>query len=203
MRVIGYQLIGDGTSDRALLPIVAWVLRALAPHANFAEQPFRHRGSTDIATAIAEAKRKYQPDLIFVHRDAERLPLQTRRSEIPTIDAVVPVVPVRMTEAWLLIDADALRRASGNPNGTMPLALPRLKDIEGLPDPKKELEGLLLAAAGASGPRRRKRFQQDQSAMVHRVAEYIENFAMLRSLDAFAVFWADLEAALRKLLPRT
>ena len=47
----------------------------------------------------------------------------------------VLVIPVRMTEAWLLIDELALRRAAGNPNGRNPLDLPALKDLEALPEP--------------------------------------------------------------------
>lgn len=199
MRTIDYVLIGDGTSDRALLPILAWALRKSAPDHLFAPQPFVHRGSRAVASVIDDARSKYRPDLIFVHRDAERIPLATRRTEIPTVDYVVPVVPVRMTEAWLLINAEALRKASGNPNGKMVLDLPRPREIESLPDPKRELERLLLEAAGALGPRRRKQHRQEQSSMVHRVAEYIEDFSGLFTLPAFGLFWTDLQGALSRI----
>jgi hypothetical protein len=39
----------------------------------------------------------------------------------------IPVVPVRMTEAWLLADEFAIRSAPGNPNGTQSLDLPDLR----------------------------------------------------------------------------
>lgn len=199
MRIIDYVLIGDGTSDRALLPILLWALRELRPVSSFALQSFVARGSTDVAAAVQEASIKYKPDLIFVHRDAERVPLAVRRNEIPTSDYVVPVVPIRMTEAWLLIDLDAIRIASGNPNGKVAIELPRLKDLEQLPNPKKEMEDLLLEAASVLGPRRRKRFRQEQAFMVHRVAESIKDFRALHSLEAFKVFWTDLQAALRRI----
>ena len=50
---------------------------------------------------------------------------------------VVCVVPVRMQEAWLLIDEAALRRAAGDPNGTQPLAMPDVQRLEELADPKQ------------------------------------------------------------------
>lgn len=198
-RIIDYVLIGDGTSDRALLPILLWALRQLSPASSFALQAFVARRSTDVSSAIESAIHKYRPALIFVHRDAERVPLATRRNEIPNADHVVPVVPIRMTEAWLLIDLDAIRIASGNPNGKVAIQLPRPKDLEQLPDPKKTMEKILLEAAGALGPRRRKRFRQEQAVMVHRVAESITDFKALHSLEAFRVFWTDLEGALRRL----
>jgi hypothetical protein len=41
---------------------------------------------------------------------------------------VVCVVPVRMMEAWLLIDEMAIRRVAGNPNGRIPIELPVLNN---------------------------------------------------------------------------
>jgi len=85
----------------------------------------------------------FPADLLFVHRDADREPTATRRDEIRKAveiatpnQATVPVVPVRMTEAWLLIDEPAIRSAAGNPRGTMALDLPKLGAIEGTADPK-------------------------------------------------------------------
>ena len=63
-------------------------------------------------------------DLLFVHRDAESQGAQARFDEIAkAMDVVadaprwVGVVPVRMTEAWLILDEGAIRRAVGRPNG--------------------------------------------------------------------------------------
>jgi hypothetical protein len=72
---------------------------------------------------IAAALDRYPCDLLFVHRDAEsseRTVYQQRRDEIrQAMEShsipYVCVVPVRMTEAWLLIDADAIRNAVDNP----------------------------------------------------------------------------------------
>lgn len=49
---------------------------------------------------------------------------------------VVPVIPGRMTEAWLRLDEAAIRRVAGNPNGRTKLGLPKLHEVESVADPK-------------------------------------------------------------------
>jgi hypothetical protein len=132
----------------------------------------------------------YPCDLLFVHRDAEGASPEGRKSEIAAalndrVDSSLPVVcviPVRMQEAWLLFDEPALRRAAGNPNGQQPLAMPRLQDLELLPDPKVVLHELLREASGLHG-RRRKKFPVQTGA--RRVVEYLEDFSPLFGLRAF------------------
>ncbi len=65
-------------------------------------------------------------------------------------DAIL-IVPVRMQEPWLLFDEQAIRWAAGNPGGKTALALPRLTQLESLPDPKETLYGLLVTASEHPG----------------------------------------------------
>lgn len=109
------------------------------------------------------------PDLVFVHRDAEAVPPGDRVAEVMNAaqsvgiseDDVVPVVPVRMTEAWLLLDEAEIRRVAGRPNGSGDLALPRLAAVESVADPKALLRDVLLQAGSPSGRRRRQQFERD------------------------------------------
>jgi hypothetical protein len=128
-----------------------------------------------------------------VHRDAERESHSYRVAEIGqavqnaaenlgAFPPVVCVVPVRMQEAWLLFEEDALRRAAGNPHGRQPLDLPHVRHVESLPDPKRILHDNLRAASGLS-ERRLKRFSVAVAAS--RVAEFIDDFSPLRALSAF------------------
>ena len=134
----------------------------------------------------------YPCDLLFVHRDAERDSIEKRVIEIReslaqcAIDMppVVCVVPVRMQEAWLLIDESALRKAAGNPRGRQPLNVPDPKELEDLPDPKQILHEIMRQASGLRG-RRLKRFIRDVGSHVHRVAQQIDDFSLLRELTAF------------------
>jgi len=94
----------------------------------------------------------------------------------------VPIVPVRMQEAWLLFDEQAIRKAAGNPGGRIVLTLPPLARLESLADPKKILHDLLLEATEHQG-RRRKRFHPSRAAL--RLGEILEDFSPLRALPAF------------------
>lgn len=96
--------------------------------------------------------------------DAERESRAVRQGEIETavsaslntVSYWIPVIPVRMTEAWLLIDERAIRQAADNPNGSVPLNLPSVSRLERFPDPKALLNELLIEASEKTGRRRAK-----------------------------------------------
>ena len=129
-----------------------------------------------------------------MHRDAEGASHSERKREIPIAERLVAVVPVRMTEAWLLINEDAIRRASGNPEGRVPLDIPKIPKLDGLAHPKERLRDLLVVASEYRG-RRRDRF--DRADAVQLVANYIDDYAPLRALSAFI----DMEQELRQKWP--
>lgn len=133
----------------------------------------------------------------MVHRDAEREPRANRVREIESALAAVQVatppavcvVPVRMTEAWLLVDEAALRTAADNPHGTCRLDLPPPRQIEALPNPKELLHRLLETATELS-PRRRSRFSVGRA--VQRVGALTRDYSQLRALSAFVEFEGEL-----------
>lgn len=111
--------------------------------------------------AVLSVETEY--DLLFVHRDSDTAGHETRTREINEASANValnvnrvPIVPVRTTEAWILLDEVAIRRVAGKPGGRQPLNLPRPSRVEHLADPKGALETALVAASGCSGNRLRK-----------------------------------------------
>ncbi len=63
------------------------------------------------------------------------------------------IIPIRMTEAYLLISEDTIRNAAENKHGTIPLKIPGLSLLECLPNPKEVLNDLLRAASEKSGRR--------------------------------------------------
>lgn len=193
-RPVQIALLADGSSDESLLRPLTWSILQLSPSTPILAPIFKvRRGpSSAISEQVQKAFTDYGPDLVFVHRDAERDPLTTRMSEIPVGPRVVPVVPVRMTEAWLLISEDAIRCASGNPNGRVPLDLPKTSALESLPDPKAVLRELLVRASEFKG-RRRQQFQK--AAAARRVAEYIDDYSPLRGLTAFQEMERELSIA--------
>jgi hypothetical protein len=90
-----------------------------------------------------------------------------------------------MTEAWLLIDVQAIRLAADNPHSKARIQLPVLHELEQVSDPKSLLYDLLVAASEMHG-RRRDRFKRDLSWRRQRVAELIDDFAPLRRLSSFS-----------------
>ena len=107
-----------------------------------------------------------------------------------------------MTEAWLLIDEEAIRKAADNPNGTVGLSLPPLNQLEKVADPKVVLRKSLIQASAKSG-RRLHRFKQEISWRVQRVADLIEDFDRLRRLEAFRAFEQATQEAVSELLNRS
>jgi hypothetical protein len=141
-------------------------------------------------------------DLLFVHRDAEGEKREVRVAEIQehlqaagSRQTAVCVVPIRMQEAWLLFEEAAIRSAADNPRGRMPLAIPPLKRLEEVPDPKALLWDLLSNASGLR-PGRLRRF--DPARRIHRLADLIQDFTPLRRLSAFQALEDDLRQILEE-----
>ncbi|MEW6752915.1 MAG: hypothetical protein AB1505_18340 [Candidatus Latescibacterota bacterium] len=200
--VLSCALLADGSTDRALVPILEWSIHGHRPELAVRMAGFRVRGGTKVPEAMEEAARTFAPDILFVHRDAEGLGLERRLAEIPiTGGKVVRVVPVRMTEAWLLVDEAAIRTASGNPNGRSPLALPPSTDLEGIADPKGVLRELLMAASGHSTRRKLKRLRRDLPLRVQRVASLVRDYGPLRALPAYRAFCEELSRVLDRVRP--
>jgi hypothetical protein len=102
----------------------------------------------------------------------------------------VPVIPIRMTEAWLVLDENAIRWVAGRPSGTEPLNLPTANTVEAHPDPKSLLREALRTASGFRGRRLRK-FDRDFGAHRRQLLERLDRDGPLRELSA----WQALERA--------
>ncbi|MGO8765191.1 MAG: hypothetical protein ACLQSR_08675 [Limisphaerales bacterium] len=144
---------------------------------------------------ICKAMELFPCDILFIHRDAERETLETRNAEIRAAVAsasgsgcalpAVAIVPIRMTEAWLLFDESAIRKAAGNPHGQVALNLPQLNKLESRPNPKKDLQTALQIASELKG-RRLKKFNTTQA--FRRIVDFLDDFSPLRQLPAYSAF---------------
>jgi hypothetical protein len=195
-------LLGEGSSDRALVQPLRWLLGQLTPadHAVDWIDTSRLNKPKGLAARIQAALAVAPCDLLFVHRDADKEGPEPRRSEIAEAVAGriphVAVIPVRTMEAWLLIDETALRWAAGRPSGREPLELPPLARLEGLAAPKELLSQVLRTAHGGKG-RRAAHF--DESVARKRLADLIEDWSPLLTLPAFQRLEADTRSALQTL----
>lgn len=195
MKSLRYTLLSDGSSDAALIPILQWLLKEngvsipiAAKKPDFGRYP---KPPKTLPEKIAYALKEGPCDLLFIHRDAEKQNWQLRADEIQHAveqtqeeypQPTLPVIPVRMTEAWLLFNEQAIRTAAGNPNGTETLELPALAKLEELPDPKSDLRDLLKTASGLHG-RRLSNFRWEAS--IQKIPNHITDFSDLRRLSAF------------------
>lgn len=195
-------LVTDGSSDTVLIPLLRWLfaqITAIPPEIQWADLTFLRQNPRALQDRLTCAVEYYPCELLLVHRDAEKEPPDARYSEIrraaPSGLRYVGVVPVRMQEAWLLLNEDAIREAAGRPSGREPLGLCGPRDWEQLADPKSTLHNALLTASGTRG-RRRQKFSPERAA--HRVAELVTDWSPLRQLTAFRRLEEDLRAALQE-----
>jgi hypothetical protein len=207
--MLRFTLIADGNSDKVLIPLIKWCIRVYRPDTPIEEQfpDFRllMHPPQSLSERIIKGIELFPCDVLFVHRDAETEPIQARKHEIADaldkaqrqnglpIPSHVCVIPIRMQEAWMLFNIQAIRMAAGNPNGLIQLNLPPVHSLEDVPDPKQKLHELLKAASGLRG-RRLKNFSPNRAAYL--VSENIDDFSELRQLSAFSEFESDLRSVL-------
>lgn len=212
MDELRYTLLSDGSANKALMPILTWILQQHLPTVAILEEwadlrllpnpPSRSR----LDERIRLSYELYPCDLLFIHRDAENISPDQRFSEINRavqqiqssieLPPMVHVVPIRMMEAWLLFDVGAIRRAAGNPHGRGSFNIPPLRRIEELADPKATIYEILRSASGLSG-RRLESF--NQRVALHRIPDYIEDFSPLRTLSAFRRLENDTRVAIGRI----
>ena len=199
MRRVSATLVTDGSSDRLLKPLIELLFDEytdLPYQVNCAEglPPL----ADGLSSRIESALELFPCDFLFVHRDDENVGVEVRQLEIENSwplnqqsAVLICVIPIRMTEAWLITNAKPIRLAVGNPHGKDKLDLPAAKDIESSPDPKEILFVALKAASGLNA-RRKERFNPHQFR--HRVSELIDDLTPLRLLASFK----HLEAQVKK-----
>lgn len=123
MKELRYTLLSDGSSDRALIPLLTWLLRThrveCAIQPKWADLRRVPKPPKKLSERIRLSLALYPCDLLFIHRDAEKEPHEVRVAEIQEaisqavksvrVPPAVCAVPVRMQQAWLLFDEAALR----------------------------------------------------------------------------------------------
>ena len=81
-----FTLLADGPSDQALMPILDWMWRQHRPDelvtGQFADLDYTNLESRQVADRLRPAVDLYPCDVLFVHRDTERDPVDMRIDEI-------------------------------------------------------------------------------------------------------------------------
>ncbi|MEN0006678.1 MAG: hypothetical protein AAF798_21165 [Bacteroidota bacterium] len=196
MNRISCTLLADGSSDIILQYPIKWLLTQEFPNyattINFADLRPISTGNETLPERICKAVELFPCDILFIHRDIEKETFESRMTEIVNalakancdVPLHVKVLPKKMSEAWFLFDEQAIKTAAGNPNSRLALNLPTLGTLEQLPDPKESLITILKTASGLN-KRRIKSFRPRRA--IHRLAEIIDNYSKLESLEAFQI----------------
>lgn len=131
---------------------------------------------------------RHSKDVVERMREAWR----TRAGREP----LVPVVPVRETEAWVLADRVALATTLSIRAASVEKAVPsRAADIEALIDPKALLRSLVIPTVGMRARRRHHELYED---FLDRLATRV-CLDRLREFPSFARWWDDMTEALEGL----
>ena len=196
-------LVCEGSSDVALLPHIQ---KLIAQHTQIEpEVAFWHQGRR-LADKMRDGLQRLGTfDLLFVHRDADNAGAAARYREIRAAVASVGytgpwvgIEPVRMTEAWLLLDEAAIRQTANNPRGRMSLNLPSPSAVERIADPKSTLATALLRA-GANRGRPRSRNRRELPLWRRRLLQNLPPGGPLEQLPSWTRFRDDTIAAVQLL----
>lgn len=196
-------LVCEGSSDAPLASHIQLLLDS------YGHSSARFNVSTEGRRLVEKVRNglKLTPhcQLLFVHRDADRASPDIRYREI--VGAVheagyggpwVGIVPVRMTESWLLLNEAAIRDIVGNPNGQTPLNVPSPVESEREADPKSVLRSAMLTAAEVQG-RKRRSMNRRLPELRRQLLESLPIGGSLEQVPSWVRFRDDTVAALRRL----
>ncbi|WP_426103776.1 hypothetical protein [Massilia sp. TSP1-1-2] len=187
--ILRYTLVADGSSDQLPMHVIDWLIAFHRPDLAVTGSFARDLGrvGSRLSDRLPAALTLYPCDMLFVHRDTEGVAIAERVREIdeaarPLHSHWVPVVPARMTEAWLLSDEIAIRAVAENKYGHVRLDLPPKREWETVINPKQVLFDALVLASGKTR-RAQARFSLPKARAM--VAAWTTDFSPLRGLASF------------------
>lgn len=202
---INFALIGEGTSDLNLANHLETLLvekgfeevSGIAPDLRQLPTP---PGNSVAEKAAAIEEHFSEINLIFVHRDADNAGYDARREEISQQtegcqSSIIPIIPVKMIEAWLLCDIEKIGTIIGIQADRRPNSAPKIRNIEKLADPKKALEDIICELANARGRKLDKlksNFYQHRA----RICQELETGGPVKHLPSYQKFIKNLERTL-------
>ena len=184
-------LVREGTSDDGLMsPLKALLIDlGFGADSQIVAQPFAgSKRTADVLQLIMDEGQT--PDIVFVHRDAdndgyERRELEVHQAseEVSPEFAVVPVVPVKMTEAWVLHALHSPQYQAQLGINIPAKDLPARKTIPNIAakDRLKQLHDAHFATRGRRKRKHDSRFTTDRARWV----EALTNVSFLEGCESF------------------
>lgn len=213
-RSLSLALSVEGRVDERFLPIIVrrTAEQILAPREIDVLEPIvlprdlpKRAGAVRLILAAARQAEGFHA--LLVHTDADDLAweeAQRQRIE-PGFACVqsssrgvcrnlVPVIPVRMVEAWMIADPEAVRQELGTDWPDDKLRLPPLHQVELHANPKEALDQAIYSVYEDRAARRRPSLADIQLGLANSI-----RLERLHHLDAYKRFYQDLTSTLHEL----
>jgi hypothetical protein len=196
---IHFILIGEGSSDLRLVDHIQNILLEEGFSEVSGEAPdlgmFPNPAGRTVRDKINTLLHHYQNiDAIFVHRDADSAGVTAREQEISNAsrglipsDRLIPIIPVKMLETWLLTDLEAIKRIAGNSSYRGDLGIPGIRNLENSHDTKQILIDALCQASQTQGARRAK-FKKRFTEMRARLTYDLDHNGPVQNLPSYQHF---------------
>ena len=208
MKNIAFAFTGEGRTDHEFLPIIVErTIESLIPYiGGITYNVMQSTQSDEKAKIIDIAAQAYGYHFIVYHVDADYhdtsqaferhvTPVQeaVEASDSPLNKDILPIVPVRMTEAWMLADFEVYRLFVGRSLNSDSVGFPKTpREVEGIQAPKEKIDRII-------GHARSKNRRPIPIADLYEPFARNISLAKLSLIPSYVEFKARLEALLNKL----
>jgi hypothetical protein len=164
MRDVVFAFYGEGKADyEFLLRVIERYLKQIAPHADFVpDRVHGIVGNTELERQTKLAEDYAGSHFIIIHLDADA------RTDVDAIEnrlipdyqkkRIVPIIPIKETEAWILADFEAFKEVIGTKMSAKELGFPaQPKEVEKINEPKEVIKTAISRAVS-----RRKRIDIEE-----------------------------------------
>lgn len=215
MKNVAVALYAEGSTDQRFLPEV--IRRTIKQNLNQSGQPyidvqpvnpisFSKIGMKQDECILHAARQAVNYNILIVHTDADHRTaeralkerfypgyLLVQQAKDGVCSCILPIVPVHMTEAWMLADPEALRTALGTYKSTQELGLPlKAKLVEADSNPKQTLK-MIVSKANTH----RSRSRQLEVSSLYTILGRTVDLSRLSAVPAYQHFVQDLINAFR------
>jgi hypothetical protein len=208
---VSFILIAEGSSDLRLVEHIERILIEEGFEEARGEAPDLGRFQQPIGTTVKEklqAVVKYFPsaEIVFIHRDADNAGVEARRGEIMaaalgviSMDKIVPIIPVKMLETWLLADRELISRVAGGRDPQTELSsLPPIRQLESKSQTKSILQDALCEASGLKRDSQLSAFRKRFSEMRARLVLDLDPDGPVRQLSSYKTFRESIRQVVQK-----
>jgi hypothetical protein len=216
VKTLTMALYAEGTTDDRFLPyIILRTIKALLIENGVTDvdvwepTPLNKAQITGVSLQdriLSASRNVFGYHILFIHQDADDRSTQTCYQEriapgLQLIESdpgqvcktVVPIIPIRNIEAWLICDPDTLLRTIGTSLTSADLDLPASPQlVEKILDPKAKYKSVVTSALSS-----RRRGKVDPGIYYEKLGREI-NLSLLRRVPAYAEFVDLLRVALQK-----